>query len=84
MKKSRMLAPLSAALVIMAAPTAADAVDGFQGPIFGIDTAPNGDILAAAAPIPEGVAGGYLFAPGRSRVSSNTFESSTGCDNATR
>jgi hypothetical protein len=49
MKKSRMLAPLSAALVIMAAPTAADAVDGFQGPIFRIDTAPNGDILMADA-----------------------------------
>jgi hypothetical protein len=49
MKKFRMLAPLSAALVIMAPTTAAGAVDGFQGPIFGIDTAPNGDILVADA-----------------------------------
>lgn len=44
-----MLAPLSAVVVVMVAPAAAGAVDGFQGPIFGIDTAPNGDILVADA-----------------------------------
>jgi hypothetical protein len=34
---------------LLAAPTAAGAVGGFQGPVFGIGTAPNGDILVADA-----------------------------------
>ncbi len=50
MKLITRLAPLGAVFaLIAAAPAAASATDGFQGPIFGIDTAPNGDILVADA-----------------------------------
>jgi hypothetical protein len=43
------LVPLCAVMVLFATPTAAGAVGGFQGPVFGIGTAPNGDILVADA-----------------------------------
>jgi len=50
MRLLRGLVPLCGAVVaLVAAPTAAGAVDGLQGPVFGIDTAPNGDILVADA-----------------------------------
>jgi hypothetical protein len=61
MRRSRVLVPLSVALValiaLVAAPTAAGAGGGgghggggrFEGPVFGIDTARNGDILVADA-----------------------------------
>lgn len=50
MRLSRGLVPLCAAVVaLVAVAPAAGAVGGFQGPIFGIDTAPNGDILVADA-----------------------------------
>jgi hypothetical protein len=50
MRLVRGLVPLCGVVVaLVAAPTAAGAVAGFQGPIFGLDTAPNGDILVADA-----------------------------------
>jgi hypothetical protein len=50
MRLSRGLVSLCVALaVVVAASTGAGAADGFQGPIFGINTAPNGDILVADA-----------------------------------
>lgn len=50
MRLSRGFVPLCAAVVtLVAAPTAAGAVGGFQGPVFGIATAPNGDVLVADA-----------------------------------
>lgn len=44
------LVPVGAVFAVLAAaPGVAIAEEGFQGPIFGIDTAPNGDILVADA-----------------------------------
>jgi hypothetical protein len=50
MRIFRGFVPLCVVVVaLVAAPTAAGAIDGFQGPLFGIDAAPNGDILVADA-----------------------------------
>ncbi len=38
---------LTAALGLLAAPAAAGAVSGLSGPVFGLGTAPNGDLLVA-------------------------------------
>lgn len=75
MRLLRGLVPLCAVVVaLVTAPTAAGAVDGFQGPIFGIDTAPNGDILVADAStgvlaIREGRASLQAAIPGATDVS---------------
>lgn len=59
----------------LAAPAIAGAVSGFDGPLFGLDTAPNGEILVADAsvgiiPIRGGVAGDAISLPGVTAVSS--------------
>lgn len=75
MRLLRGLVPLCVVVVaLVAAPTGAEAVDGFQGPIFGIDTAPNGDILVADAStgvlaIREGEASLQAAIPGATDVS---------------
>jgi len=81
------LVPLCAVLAAaLAAPTAAGAVGGFQGPIFGIGTAPNGDILVADAStgvlaIRDGQASLQASIPGATDVSAigrGSFWVSTG------
>ncbi len=51
MRTLRGVAAVSAAVAMLAAaaPASAQDVSGFEGPLFGIDTAPNGDILVADA-----------------------------------
>ncbi|MDH3249250.1 MAG: ScyD/ScyE family protein [Acidimicrobiia bacterium] len=69
----RRSAALAAALAVLLLPMAATAVSGFQGPVFKLDTAPNGDILAAdagagVAVIRDGVLQSTLPAPGAASV----------------
>lgn len=64
-----------AVVATLAAPAIAGAVSGFDGPLFGLDTAPNGDVLVADAsagviPIRGGVAGDAISLPGVTAVSS--------------
>lgn len=52
MSKARnRLVVLVGILALLTAPAVAGAVGGFQGPLFGLTTAPNGDILVADASI---------------------------------
>ncbi len=56
-------------IAVVAIPLAVSAATGFQGPVFGIATAPNGDILVADAgagitTIRKGVAGRTIALPG--------------------
>jgi hypothetical protein len=46
---SKRLVPLFAVVAVVAMPRGAGAVGGFGGPVFGIGTAPNGDILVVDA-----------------------------------
>lgn len=63
------LAVIVTVITVVALPIAASAATGFLGPVFGIATAPNGDILAADAgagitTIRKGVAGTTIALPG--------------------
>lgn len=46
---TRRMTIVVAVLALLAVPAMAGAVGGFNGPLFGLDTAPNGDILVADA-----------------------------------
>ncbi len=48
-RRMRRAAILVAVLALLAVPAMAGAVGGFGGPLFGLDTKPNGDILVADA-----------------------------------
>lgn len=61
-------------IALLAAPAMAGAVSGFQGILFGLDTAPNGDILVADAfvgieSIRKGALGPTIERPGATDVS---------------
>lgn len=59
---------------LLAAPATAGVIGGFGGPLFGLATAPNGDLLVADAgvgviPVRRGVVGSPIMLPGISDVS---------------
>lgn len=67
------LVVLVGVLALLAAPAVAGAIGGFQGPLFGLTTAPNGDILVADASIGiesirKGVVGPTIARPGATDV----------------
>lgn len=67
------LVVLVGVLALLAAPAVAGAIGGFQGPLFGLTTAPNGDILVADASIGiesirNGVVGPTIARPGATDV----------------
>jgi hypothetical protein len=74
MLSRRQIFVIALALSVLAAPALAGAVAGLPGPVFGISTAPNGDILVADAstgvyPIRNGTVGKAKALPGVTDVS---------------
>jgi hypothetical protein len=74
MRARKLAMTISVAAAMVAVPTMAGAVGGLSGPIFGIDTAPNGDVLVADAstgivPLRDGAIGDAVAHLGASDVS---------------